>query len=202
MRRRPIMLLALLPVYALALSLASLAMATIIIEPTDGWRACLQQIVHPDIFKLGELLTDQLYWAYFGGPAILVTITQIAFLFPVCAGRLARGRQPRSLLLSLITIGLVAAGLATGLFLAGAEALNLYLNDDSLNINDDWTTWLLWLGLPLTISWGIWTLLIGLFARRRIVPTILMRWVGWLLAGTLVEILVVLPVDIMVRRRN
>lgn len=202
MRRRWAILLVMLPVYAFVLSLLSLAMATIIINPVNGWQECMRNIVHPSLSDLGDLLTDWIYWSYFGGPAILVTVTQAAFLFPVCGRRLTRGMQMRSLLLSLVMIGLVAAGLATGLFLAGAEALNLYWHDDTLNVNNTWTTWMLWLALPLGMSWGLWSLLIGLFARKRFAPSVLMRLIGWLLAGTLVEVLIVLPVDIMVRRRN
>lgn len=204
MGRRWLILLAVLPVYAFVLSWLALAGATILMEPIEGWRVCFEAIIDPDFGDALEMLSDGVYWYYFGAPAILVAITQVLFLAPVIRAPLKRGDRAKSLWLSFAMAGLVGAGLATGLFLAVVALIQLMLGYVGRvpGIDDGPPSYFVWIALPLGASWVVWTLLIGAFARRQHHPMILRRLLGWLFAGTIIEVLIVLPIDIMVRRKT
>jgi hypothetical protein len=54
----------------------------------------------------------------------------------------------------------------------------------------------------LLVSWIAWTFLFFMFTRNSRRPAWLERLVGVLMAGTILETLAIIPVDIMVRRRT
>ena len=56
--------------------------------------------------------------------------------------------------------------------------------------------------IAAAISWLFWTVLLVRFVRRRQGQNVFGRIVGLLLGGTIAEVIVVLPLDIMVRRRT
>ena len=204
--RRRLLLAILLPLYVLLLTYLSLGLATIIVDPIDGWHACFRAVYSVAI--LGEFrraiepFSDGLMWLYFAGPAILVSVTQALFLAPVLVARPRKSASGHSLLLSFIMAGLVGAGLATGLFLALAQLVGMWAGWKEDFIGDSSGSWYLWLGAPLVISWVFWSAMIASFAKRQRNPSVLRRLIGWLLGATLIEIIVVLPLDIMVRRRT
>ncbi len=51
-------------------------------------------------------------------------------------------------------------------------------------------------------SWVFWAMMLLVFSRRLWADTVLGRLVVLLFGGTIVELLVVVPVDVMVRRRT
>jgi hypothetical protein len=56
--------------------------------------------------------------------------------------------------------------------------------------------------IAAAISWLFWTVLLVRFVRRRQGQGVFGRIVGLLLGGTILEVVVVLPLDILVRRRT
>jgi len=193
--RRTLLLLLFLPIYAFGLAMLSQAAAMLIVDFDD---MSLQQALSLDDVDHGY------FWFYFGGPAILVAVTQVLFLLPVVKRPVRMGSQGKPLVLSLIVIGVVASGLATGLLLACMELVRLLLNKDPGLEIDGTSGYVTWILIPLLASWTFWTILIIRFAHRRPPknPRVLRRAVGWLLGATILEVIVVLPLDIMVRRRT
>ena len=193
MRRRWILLLVGLPVYTLALMvLATVLMGLIVVQEWNsyGWSGFAGDLV--------GLMDDPEWWGYFGVPALVVVASQAVFLVPVLAKRPPRGERPQSLLVSLVVGGAIAAGLTVGLALAVVELIQTWLED--LLMGEAWMG-----GVILFIllgSWAFWSGLLLLFTRQIWADRVLGRLVGLLLAGTLLEVLVVVPIDIMVRRRT
>lgn len=190
------------PLYVLALSYVSMAAAMIIIEPSEAFEGIIDVIVHFTPYDLVDPLDDGWMWLYFTGPALLVAVTQGLFLLPIVRRPTRGGRK--SLLLSFVMVGVVAAGLATGLFLAIACGLKLLLTagvESEFEFDGLWQ-WMAWIAAPLAASWIFWTCMIWSFGKRERDPRKLQRLIGLLLGGTLIEIIIVLPLDIMVRRRT
>src|SRR5436190_13951587 len=103
-RRRALMLVFLMPLYALLLAFLAMALATIIIEPLEGWVSCWQvvsAVFQGDFNGLINSFGDATSWMYFYGPAILVSFTQLLFLFPVVSLP-QKGQRGHSLMLSFI----------------------------------------------------------------------------------------------------
>ena len=204
-RRRWLLLLVGLPLYTLLLTYASMALATIIVDPMDGWRECFREfsrvVFHGDFAEALDPLGEPFMWMYFVGPAMLVTVTQCLFLWPVVRPP-RKGRTGHSLVLSFMMAGLVGAGLATGLFISFVQLVRMVIGESDDFIADTIWSWCSWLGVPLVVSWIIWSVAIASFARRQRSANVLRRMIGMLLGATLIEVLVVLPLDIMVRRRT
>lgn len=204
-RRRWLLLLIVLPLYVLVLTYVSMALATIIVDPLNGWRECLREfsrvVFRGDFAEAIDPFSETFIWPYFAGPAILVTVTQCLFLLPVVSPP-RKGKTGHSLCLSFIVAGLVGSGLATGLFLSLVQLVRMIVGNHDDFIADSLWSWCSWLGAPLAVSWIIWSFAIASFARRQRSPSVLRRLIGVLLGATLIEVLVVLPLDIMVRRRT
>lgn len=204
--RRWLLLAILLPLYALMLTYLSLGLAMIIIDPIGGWRECFHAVydvaIQGEFHRAIEPFGEGLMWIYFCGPAILVSVTQVLFLMPVVVSRPRKSAKGHSLLLSFIMAGLVGAGLATGLFLALAQLVGMWAGWKDDFVSESVVSWCLWLGAPLAVSWIIWSILFASFARWQTNPGVLRRLIGLLLGATLIEVIVVLPLDIMVRRRS
>jgi hypothetical protein len=113
-----------------------------------------------------------------------------------------RGVTAKSIRMSLIMIGLVAAGLTACLFLAIVQLVRWIGNFEETFVNANFATWCGYVIAPLAVSWALWTLVIVRFSKRDPHANTLGRWLGILLGGTLIEVVIVLPLDIMVRRRT
>lgn len=205
-RRRWIILILLLLLYSQALTWLCVGAATVIMQPIDGWRECASAIF--DLVFRGrvrpvmEMYTEPVFWWYFAGPSLYIVLTQVMFLLPAVRPPRA-GNADRALRNSLVAAGLVGAGLATGLFLAAIALLAIIAGEgDELGIEDNYSSFVGWVLLPLGLSWLVWTVMIAMFARPRLKPNLFTRILAILFGATLIEVLIVLPLDIMVRRRT
>jgi hypothetical protein len=145
-----------------------------------------------------------------GTMALGIALTQLAFLIPVFRFRIARSERAKPLILSALMLAVVAAALTTGLAMAAAEAWPFWregrdepgaiaVGDDLFD--EDWSFPLF--ATIIMLSWIVWSVFLVRFGLRSRRPeTWLGRWVGLLLGGTIIEALVILPVDVMVRRRT
>lgn len=155
----------------------------------------------------GELLSEPQWWASALIGCGIIAVTQYLFLLPVVWLKPPEGTRPRSLTRSLILGALVAALLTGGLGLGVAELAGSLLIGDFQH--DPWADELLgevWIGPAILVtllgSWVFWSMVLLVFSRRLWPDTVLGRLVILLLGGTIVELLVVVPIDIMVRRRS
>ncbi|MHC4785388.1 MAG: hypothetical protein ACYTE6_05430 [Planctomycetota bacterium] len=157
----------------------------------------------------GELLADGDWWLTALISCSVIAVTQLAFLLPVVRLRPPGGQRGRSLTVSLWVGAAVAALLTVGLCLAVVELVAGLVHGD-LAVNP-WGTHdelmsELWAGPGMLVtsvgSWMVWLAALLVFSRQLWADTLLGRLVLLLFGGTVVELLVVVPIDIMVRRRT
>ena len=202
-RRRPLLWLAGLVGYTLLLvPTGTLLLAFMIMPPwsDEGPSAWLEGFM--------EMITEKDWWAWAVPSCAVIVVTQFAFVAPVVRLRPPQGTRPRSLTVSLVIGGLVSTLLSMALGLALIElAASFWVGDLSVNPwgNND-LLGQLWTGTGLLVmligSWVFWSMLLLVFSRNLWPDTVLGRLVVLLFGGTIVELLVVVPVDIMVRRRT
>ncbi|MCH2133372.1 MAG: transposase [Phycisphaerales bacterium] len=169
------------------------------------------------IDRLASPLDDWETWMLLGVNAVIISVSQVLFLLPVFRFKPELGGR-KSLRLSMVVAGLGAAILSTGL-LMGLMSLGqlitgtvksfpqtLYLDAQTaimgqvLVSEKEALPTLIAAGV-LVASWVLWSIVLVLFVKRKTVPEAIRRITGLLFAGTVLEILLVIPLDAMVRRR-
>ncbi len=154
-----------------------------------------------DFTDLMDLLSDGEWWAGAGIVFAIAVAAQAVFLIPMFGRRPPRGERSGSMLISLCIGALLAAVLVGGFFMSLLDALALAMPDRFEM--DDKADMLWWLVLIVFIgSWGFWTFCLLVFVKGIWADRVLGRMVGLLLAGTALELFVVLPIYIMVRRKT
>ncbi len=158
------------------------------------------------MFRPGDWELDELFWWWLCG--VVLCAAQLVFLLPVVARKPLEFGRAKSLKVSMVIAGFVAMALTLGLALAVAGLMQLIVASrlglkhvEQPDFPGEW-----WFGTGflalIVVSWLVWSILLIRFARRRQGFGIFGRVVGLLLGGTIAEVLVVLPLDIMVRRRT
>ncbi len=138
------------------------------------------------------------WWMYAGTSALVLVALQAVFLIPMFQDRPPRERRGKSLTASLVLAGILAGLLTLGL---GAGAMELIRLLSGRRAGSEDALWLLPLG-AVAAGWIFWTLLLLTYVRGIWADRTLGRIVGVLIAGTVLETLIVLPIDVMVRRRT
>ncbi len=135
-------------------------------------------------------------------PGLFIAITQYLFLLPVRQVRVGLQPRARPLLRGLVGAAFVGAMGMTALLLSLTDVVWLIARSEAYEYDDGyWGLFSLVLGV-LVCSWLIWTPLLAWFCRRRPQLTTPGRLVGLLLGGTIAELVVIIPVDVLVRTRN
>jgi hypothetical protein len=148
--------------------------------------------------EIGDVLFTDEWWGTVAFPTLVIVASQVVFLIPMVSRRPPRGERPRSLKVSLVLAGGVAAAITIALVMVVVEAISQWPKArwiDHLLVEATLLvlamgSWFFWSGVLLVFTRGIWA------------DRILGRVVGLLVAGTVLELLVVVPLDIMVRRRS
>lgn len=175
-------------------------------------------------FGFGSFLSLIERWTgnpeYWVSMAILVTVlvgSQVVFLFPVMPLRVRAGR-PRSLRYSIMLASLCAAMLTVGLAMGlaslvqliggwlDAASVPLYIGAYAIVVEGFTEESLKEPGFIIAVacfvvSWILWSILIMKFMRRGQPLDRMTRLTGLLFAGTLIELILILPLEAMVRRR-
>ena len=209
--RMPLLLLVLV-VWSLGTAVMGTLLAALIFIPwsegSDGPASSMFELV-------SIWWDDPAYWIHIAVIVPLMVGTQVMFLLPIAPVDLRAGTI-RSLRRSIVIAGLVAATLTVSFGMAMVALVQLIfgwidefgmLLFSGLNgvafIHPQF--YLEWGGLiPLAcllVSWVLWSLAIGLFMRRGQPATRMSRLTGILFAGSLLEVLLILPLEAMVRRR-
>jgi hypothetical protein len=209
-RRRLLIWAAGLVVYTVLLVVTGTLLWTFLVFPPWSDEGVFDWL-HRGVDQLGDFR----WWAYTLPVSAVISLTQYLFLLPVVRLRPPDGTRSRSLTLSLGVGGLLAAIITAAIGLAVVELIGSLMHG---NFHDEpWgqdlfgEVWI-WpaLGMTLLGSWVLWTMVLLIFARRLWADTVLGRLVVLLLGGTIVELLVVLPIDavgaetfgLLLRRRN
>ena len=184
---------------------AVLLLVRTLADGLDGFASAIDLLLNPTDWDLQLLV-------WFGGPVLVLVSSQWIFLVPATLCRPARGAHSRSLMLSMTMIAIVVAALFVALVYSLGEAVVILLGgSDLFDLIDPyasgpiWRRALGWTLLPLVLwpaSWLFWTPILWIFTRRTLGRGRWQRLVGLLLGGTVVELLVIIPIDIMVRRRT
>ena len=157
------------------------------------------------------------YWLNVGVLLPMMVGSQMLFLLPVVPMRMSPGR-PSSLHASIIIAGLGAGILTLGLamgVLALVQLIGGWLGRSSLSVfpyvgpngaafldPDAWGSSVFLIPLAfLVVSWLLWCIPISRFLRRGQPLDRFGRLTGLLFAGTLLELLLLIPLEAMVRRR-
>ena len=140
-------------------------------------------------------------------PCAVLTITQVLFLLPVVASPRAGSNHKRSLMVSVVAAGFCGSMLAAGLMFALVEVYGFVagVRDPMENViepNDELFFAVGGWWAPVIVSWLLWTPLLICFTRKQMQTRLLSKLLTILFAGTVIEVLVVLPLDIMVRRKT
>ncbi|MEE2719365.1 MAG: hypothetical protein VX727_06245, partial [Planctomycetota bacterium] len=158
------------------------------------------------------------YWVNVGVMLPLMVGSQVLFLLPLAPVRLTSGR-PSSLRGSILVAGFAAAFLSLVLALGVfglAQLLGGWLDEGDVAFlpftdfespsflnTDAWEHWAFLVPLAfLLASWAVWSIPISRFLRRGQPLDRFSRLTGLLLAGTLVELLLLIPLEALLRRRS
>jgi hypothetical protein len=191
-RTRWLMIIAAFPVYVLLC--AALAGWVCLLIMCESWTDLfdgLQVWTH-----LGHLRSSY-WWTWFVLPTAVCAVLQILFLLPLFRHRPSQTHRGRHLLLSLLIGALLAGVLCGGVAMGILGALEEVLGRDSVP-----GPWKLIILTIVIVSWGFWSILVVIFAREPRPGRALGRMIALLFAGTAVELIAVIPLDIMVRRRS
>ncbi|MDY7107482.1 MAG: hypothetical protein SYC29_02490 [Planctomycetota bacterium] len=140
-------------------------------------------------------------WLWCTGPALLIAVSQALMVGPLVTYRPVRSPRARSLVVSLLICALVASMLVLALLFGMLELADVW--SEPLNM-DHWA-WggdlALWLTLPVLLAgWAFWSLVFFRFTRRERTYGTIGRLIGILLAGTIVETILLVPVAVLGRR--
>ncbi|MAB83938.1 MAG: hypothetical protein CMJ24_10990 [Phycisphaerae bacterium] len=172
----------------------------------DGWLGMIRFWWH-----------EPAYWLNVGVLVPMIVGSQVLFLLPIVPMRMSPGR-PSSLTSSIFIAGFVAGILTLGLAMGMISLVQLIgggLDSSSLSVfpyvgpygaafldADAWESaeYLIPVSF-LVVSWLLWCIPISRFLRRGQPLDRFGRLTGLLFAGTLLELLLLIPLEAMVRRR-
>ncbi|CAG1010180.1 hypothetical protein PHYC_03809 [Phycisphaerales bacterium] len=127
--------------------------------------------------------------------AVFVSL-HVVFLLPI--RKPDTGAAPRSVLLSLIIAGGLIGALMIALALGVGHAVLTFL--DQSGVSDSFLLWSL-LGVGV-VSWALATPLLIAFTRRGRPESVIQRVAARLFVGTIIEAAAMIPLDVLVRRKE
>lgn len=205
MWRRPWLFVIVLVFYtAFMMGLATLTVWCIF-DPIEGLQHAVHMLQTPSDWSFD----DPPWWIFCGVPALLIVVTQVLFLWPLRGGIIRARPDGKPLMKTIIVAGFVAAVMTLALLLGIAATVQLIwamsTASDPADFDPGETG--MWIaivicGAALVGSWILWTIVLKRFASRHPPDTQFSKIVGLLLAGTVIETVVLLPTDIMLRRRT
>jgi len=196
-----------LPVYTVVLMVVGTLVLVAIVD-MGHWASYRSDVLGIlDLVRMGSDFSDTMSRALLGSAAVVVVGSQVVFLIPVVRASMSRKELGRRPTISMILVAGVAALMTVGLALVLLQFLEIiggfsYQQGWSSNQGSLAGPWALPTALvTLGVSWVIWSTMLIRLSRRRPWETFLGRVVGLLLVGTVLEVLVILPIHMMVLPR-
>lgn len=195
-----------LPVYTVVLMVVGTLVLVAIVD-MGHWASYRSHVLGIlDLLRMGSDFRDTMSRALLGSAAVVVVGSQVVFLIPVVRASMSRKELGRRPTISMILLAGVAALMIVGLALVLLQFLEMLGVIGRFSYQQGWSSnqgslagpWALPTALvTLGVSWVIWSTMLLRLSRRRPWETFLGRVVGLLLVGTVLEVLVTLPIHIM-----
>lgn len=205
MWRRAIVLAIVLPLYTALMTALMMLAVYAIVEPVEGVRAWVHVLTNPKRWEFD----DPVWWMCIGVPTLIMVASQMVFLWPLRRRGIRVRPDGKPLKTMIVAAGFVGAVLTMALFL-GIAAVVQYIWSvatdqfpENMPVADD-ALLFVWLAAGVLVigSWIVWSIALRRFLSRKEANTRFSRVIGLLFAGTVVETLAILPIDIMIRRRT
>lgn len=186
---------ALFPLYAALLGVVGLHLFYVIVEPMRALRDPLGAL--RDMFRGDTELAVS-----FGVIGAAVAFLQGLMLLPLLSKRVPTpGVRPKSLYATFVVAGVLAAFISSGIFVGLADLVAVIAFDSTIEDLDHGEAHLAGVAIVL-LGWIPWTLLIAAYTRNLWADRVVGRAVKVLFAATGVEFILLIPIDVMVRRRT
>lgn len=193
-RRRWIILITTLPLYTAVLIILSIILIRIIFE--ENWDSnSFQEVIRDITYSL----SDPEMLSYLGTFWVIGVALQAVFLLPVVQNQPPAGERSRSLTVSLIIGGLVGALICLSLLFTLTSAAFLIFKETMEGL-DEWFA--LVPAIVFIFGWVGWSFILLIFVKDIWPDRVLGKLVGLLVGGTILEVIIILPIDIMVRRKT
>lgn len=154
---------------------------------------------------IGQLLSNPSWMTSTAIFAAIFAASQALFLLPIIRFRPPLGSRRKSLTFSLLMAvfvgGFICLALLGGILDLACLILSPPETSNYKELLD--RTWI-WPVVAVAIvgSWILWGFLMFVHSRQLWADKALGRWIGILLSGTAIELGIIIPIDIMVRRRT
>ena len=171
-------------------------------QPTPPrWREALHHLRFVLLAAYAVLLAAAVwFWCWAGGEVLGLAIClivlfafQAAFLVGMPQLRWPRPTRRRAMWISIVTAGALAGLLSFGLLATALNAFNVW--DNVTKAIEGHIFW------GLLIAWIVWTIVFGVMCAGEWLRGF-QRMYKILIAGTWLELLVTIPVDVQVRKRT
>jgi hypothetical protein len=146
-----------------------------------------------------QMLTDQDFWYWWLGLSVAIAMAQAVILFPVRRPAPRWNGQGRSMWMTLMLCSLLIGGVWAGVAFAVFDAAWLLNLHDWAEGTREPTPWLL---ICPILGWLVATPLVVRFVRRGRREDRLSRLASRLFLGTVIEVIAIVPLDVMVRRKS
>jgi hypothetical protein len=147
--------------------------------------------------EMARVMTEPEFALWISVTIVVITGLQALFVSPLArpSPRSARGLP---VLVSLGIAGIAMSILVAGIGYSIVHLFELYTSWDV----PDWILTIQFLGGVVFVQWIIATVLLWSFARRGSREHVLGRVAAWLFTGTIVEAAAIIPLDVLVRKRE
>ena len=132
-------------------------------------------------------------------PFVSLLICSQAILLFLSVDQSRRRLRPRQHVFVSVATVAVAVGLLTAASLY-ALLFGIFGDEPPLPDFESVLLWLLWIWLPVAFFWGVWGLVFNRY--RKDSPDKLQRMIGWLIKGSVLELLIAVPCHVVVRYRD
>jgi len=154
----------------------------------------LVDIVAGESSDISDFFETHAHWPFWLLYEAIILIQALLLMFPVDKKK-GRPTPQRSITIAIVTI----AFLFSILFLGLTGSLAAAIWGDNM---EDLLPSIFWILASIVGGWGIWAWIFYRFAHTDNGEDLLSRLLTWLIAGSIVELLVAIPCHIIVRHKN
>jgi hypothetical protein len=179
--------------------LVLVAMVAMMVYLSLRFRSPLSVEVSQSLRDVARAVEEREFWTWWLGVSVGLSVVQAVILWPVRRPAARWGGPGRSMWVTLVVCSLLIAGVWSGAVLSLMDVVWLAGGYDWSRDNPDAWMWLLG---PLLIGWAAATPLVVRFTKGGRREDRLGRIASRLFLGTVIEVVAIVPLDVMVRRKT